>query len=53
MKSRAHQDPGTPQRLSQTCLWVFEYRLQRHSQQRPAQGQGLWLQQIWEAWRVT
>ena len=29
-KTYAHQDPETPQRLSQTCLWVFEYLLQRH-----------------------
>ena len=25
-----HQDPETPQRLSQTCLWVFECILQSH-----------------------
>ena len=29
-KPCAHQDPETPQSLSQTCLWVFEYLLQRH-----------------------
>ena len=29
-KTCSHQDPETPQRLSQTCLWAFEYLLQRH-----------------------
>ena len=29
-KPCVHQDPDTPQRLSQTCLWVFECFLQRY-----------------------
>ena len=29
-KPCVHQDPETTQRLSQTCLWVFECLLQRH-----------------------
>ena len=29
-KPCVHQDAETPQRLSQTCLWVFEYLLQIH-----------------------
>ena len=29
-KACAHQDPETPQRLSQTCLWVSECLLQRY-----------------------
>ena len=29
-KSSAHQYPETPQRLSQTCLWVFECLLQTY-----------------------
>ena len=35
-----HQDPEIPQRLSQTCLWVFECLLQKHSQHWPATGIG-------------
>ena len=29
-KPCAHQDPETPQTLSQICLWAFEYLLQGH-----------------------
>ena len=29
-KSCAHHEPETPQRLSQTCLWVFKCLLWRH-----------------------
>ena len=42
-KPCVHQDPETPQRLSQTCLWVFECLLQRNGS-AVAWGQGLWLQ---------
>ena len=30
-KPWVHQDPEAPQRLSQTCLWVFECLLWRHA----------------------
>ena len=39
-KPCVHQDPEIPQRLSQTCLWVFECLLQQHGQQWPATGIG-------------
>ena len=37
-----------PQRLSQTCLWVFECLLQRHRPAVACCGDGLWLQQTWD-----
>ena len=33
---RAHQDPETPEKLRQTCLWGFECLLQRPSQRLSA-----------------
>ena len=40
-----HQDPETPQRLSQNCVWVSPVEV-RVSSGLP-QGQGLWVQQTW------
>ena len=53
------QDPDAPQRLSQTCLSVFECLLQRHRSavachrdrgsgcSRPEQRRGMWHQSSW------
>ena len=50
-KPCVHQDPETPQRLSQTCLWVSP--MEAWVSSGLSRGQGLWLQQTWEALRVT
>ena len=47
-KPDVHQDPETPQRLSQNCVWVSLEEVQISS--GLLQGQGLWVQQIW-VWR--
>ena len=44
-KTCVHQDPETPQRLSQNCVWVSPAEV-RVSSGLP-QGQGLWVQQTW------
>ena len=44
-KPCVHQDPETPQRLRQNCVWVFPVEV-RVSSGLP-QGQGLWVQQKW------
>ena len=44
-KPRAHQDPETPQRMRQSCVWVSPVQ-GRVSSGLP-QGQGLWVQQTW------
>ena len=40
-----HQDPETPQRLRQNCVWVSPEEVQASS--GLPQGQGLWVQQTW------
>ena len=48
-----HQDPETPQRLRQNCVWVSPEEVQASS--GLPQGQGLWVQQTWvwqkSSWR--
>ena len=44
-KTCTHQDPGTPQRLSQNCAWVSPEKVWVSS--GLPQGQGLWVQQTW------
>ena len=44
-KPCAHQE--IPQKLSQTCLWVFECLLQAQVSSGLPKGQGLWVQQTW------
>ena len=44
-KPHAHQGPKTPQRLSQSWVWVSPVEVQVSSALR--QGQGLWVQQTW------
>ena len=44
-KPCAHQDPETPQRLRQNCVWVSPVEVQVSS--GPPAGQGLWVQQTW------
>ena len=44
-KPCVHQDPETPQRLSQNCVWVSPVKVWVSS--GPPQGQGLWVQQTW------
>ena len=44
-KPSVHQDPETPQRLRQNCVWVSPVEV-RVSSGLP-QGQGLWVQQTW------
>ena len=44
-KSCVHQDPRTPQRLRQNCVWASSVEV-RVSSGLP-QGQGLWVQQTW------
>ena len=44
-KTCAHQNPETPQRLSQNCVWVFPTEVQVSS--GLPQGQGLWVQLTW------
>ena len=44
-KPCAHQDPDTPQRLSQNCVRVSPEETRVSSGLR--QGQGLWVQQTW------
>ena len=41
----AHQDPETPQRLRQNCVWVSPEEVQVSS--GLLRGQGLWVQQTW------
>ena len=40
-----HQDPGTPQRLGQNCVWASPLAVQVISDL--PQGQRLWVQQTW------
>ena len=40
-----HQDPETPQRLSQNCVWASPLEVRVNS--GLLQGQGLWVQQTW------
>ena len=44
-KPCVHQDPETPQKLRQKCVWVFPEEVQVSS--GLLQGQGLWVQQTW------
>ena len=44
-KPCVHQDPETPQRLSQNCVWVSPAEVWVKS--GLLQGQGLWVQQTW------
>ena len=44
-KSCVHQDPETPQRLRQNCIWVSPVEVQFSSGQR--RREGLWVQQTW------
>ena len=44
-KSCVHQDPGTPQRLRQNCVWASPIGVWVSS--GLPQGQGLWVQQTW------
>ena len=44
-KPCAHQDPGTPQRQRQNCVWAFPVEVWVHS--GLPQEQGLWVQQTW------
>ena len=50
-----HQDPETPQRLSQNCVWASPAEVQVSS--GLLQGQGLWVQQTWvwhkPSWRMS
>ena len=54
-KPCAHQDPETPQRLSQNCVWVSPLEVWVSS--GLLQGQGPWVQQTWvwhkSSWRRT
>ena len=54
----AHQDPETPQRLIQNCVWVSPEEVQVSS--GLPRGQGLWVQQTrvwhkpsWRRWPLT
>ena len=53
-KPCAHQDPETPQRLRQDCVWVSPAEVQVSS--GLLWGQGLWVQQAWvwhkSPWRL-
>ena len=44
-KPCVHQDPETPQRLRQNCVWVSSVEV--HVSSGLLQGQGLWVQQTW------
>ena len=52
-KPSAHQDPGSPQRLRENCVWVSPVEVWVSS--GLPQGQGLWVQQTWvwhkRSWR--
>ena len=51
----AHQDPETPQRLRQNCVWVSPVEVWVSS--GLLQGQGVWVQQTWvwhkPSWRAS
>ena len=58
------QDPGTPQRISQTCLWVCECLLWRHgsavachrdrgSDCSRLERQGMWHKSSWRRWPLA
>ena len=44
-KPCTHQDPETPHRLRQNCVWMFPEKVWVSS--GLPQGQGLWVQQTW------
>ena len=44
---------GHHKRLSQTCLWVLSTPMEAQVGRGLPQGQGLWVQHIWEAWHVS